>query len=42
MANVQHKHNPSGHGSGKWQSKNTLAKYRKKRDAKRRAKKSTR
>ena len=35
---VARQKNPSGHGHGKWHDKKALAKYRKKRDAKRRAK----
>lgn len=35
MATIQRQKNPSGHGKGKWQDKDTLKKYRKKRDAKR-------
>lgn len=38
MSNIQKKHNPSGHGKGKWQSKRTLEAYRKKRNAKRKEK----
>jgi hypothetical protein len=34
--NVQVQKGPSGKGKGKWQNKASLAKYRKKRDAKRR------
>lgn len=34
--NVNKQKNPSGHGQGKWENKAALARYRKKRDAKRR------